>query len=132
MSPFKLVYGKACLLLVELEHKEYLAIKQLNFDAKLVREQRLLELNEMEDFRAQAMKMLEYTRRKPRSSFEVHYVYPHRVVDIKNIDDETIFKVNGQRLKAYNGVPSLHNKAVLYMHDAEVCPTENQISMPRH
>jgi hypothetical protein len=32
MSPYHLVYGKACHLLVELEHRSYLAIKQLNFD----------------------------------------------------------------------------------------------------
>ncbi|KAE8719115.1 putative glutathione S-transferase [Hibiscus syriacus] len=169
MSPFKLVYGKVCHISVELEHKAYWAIKRLNFDAQLAGEQRLLELNEMEEFRAQAyenariykektkkchdqklmpwhfhvgQQVLLYNSRlklfpgklKSRWSgpFEVHYVYSHGAVDIKRIDNGKIFKVNGQRLKAYNGIPPPHNKDVLRLHDTEACPEENQNSMPRH
>nr|GFB38014.1 reverse transcriptase domain-containing protein [Tanacetum cinerariifolium] len=31
-TPYKLVYGKACHLLIKLEHKAYWALKQVNFD----------------------------------------------------------------------------------------------------
>ena len=40
LSPFQLIYGKACHLPVEMEHRAFWALKWLNFDSKASAKQR--------------------------------------------------------------------------------------------
>ena len=54
MTPYKMVYGKACHLPLQLEHKAYWAIEELNYDFKLVGEKRLFDISSLDEWRTQA------------------------------------------------------------------------------
>nr|GEY64328.1 reverse transcriptase domain-containing protein [Tanacetum cinerariifolium] len=48
-TPYKLVYGKACHLPIELEYKAYWALKHANFDLQTAGDHRKVQLNELRD-----------------------------------------------------------------------------------
>ena len=51
MSPFRLVYGKSCHLLVELEHRAEWGVRKLNLDINASGKQRKLQLSELDEIR---------------------------------------------------------------------------------
>jgi hypothetical protein len=54
MTPFKLVYGKSCHLPVEIEHKAYWAIKNVNCEYPKDAGMRKLQIQELEEIRIEA------------------------------------------------------------------------------
>ncbi|GAU47101.1 hypothetical protein TSUD_403330 [Trifolium subterraneum] len=54
LTPFQMVYGKACHLPVELEHKAYWVLKFLNFDQTQAGEKRKFQMQELEELRHRA------------------------------------------------------------------------------
>ena len=73
MSPYKMVYAKACHSPLELEHKAYWAIKELNYDFKLAGEKRLFDIAHLMNGEPRPMRMPNCLKKKLKDGMTKGY-----------------------------------------------------------
>nr|GEV45422.1 RNA-directed DNA polymerase homolog [Tanacetum cinerariifolium] len=115
-TPFRMVYGKACYLLVKIEHKAYWALKQCNMDLTATAKNRFMELNESMELRDGA--------------YENTRIYKERT---KRWHDSRLRRdknfINGDKVLLFNSRLKLHlrklkSKWVEYVRALNVAPLE--------
>ncbi|GJW05438.1 reverse transcriptase domain-containing protein [Tanacetum coccineum] len=125
-TPFRIVYGKACHLPIEMEHKAYWALKKINLDLYAAEKHRTKrwhnakimdkEFQEGEEvlvFNSRLKLFLGKLRTRWYGPYTVSKVYLYGTFEACG-KNGVGFKVNGHRLKKYHGTDMNDTNETLY------------------
>ncbi|GJW99479.1 reverse transcriptase domain-containing protein [Tanacetum coccineum] len=87
-TPYRIMYGKACHLPIELDHKSYWALKWTNFDLKTAGDYQKIFLSKLKS--------------RWSGPFTITEVFPYGTVELSQPNGPN-FKVNGHQIKFYYG-----------------------------
>ncbi|XP_027181814.1 uncharacterized protein LOC113780200 [Coffea eugenioides] len=135
MSPYKLVYDKMCKLLVVIEHHAFGAIRQCNLNAERDGKERKLQLQELEEIHLEAYDNAELYKERTKSIHDrllctKQFSMGQKVllfnswlkfvpVEIRSLETDKSFKVNGHRLKLCIHVSDIGTVEEVHLLDPE-------------
>ncbi|XP_028201835.1 uncharacterized protein LOC114386022 [Glycine soja] len=128
MSPYKVVFDKACHLPLEIEHRAYWKVKSCNMTFDEAGMERKLQLQELKDIRLEAYENSNICKEKVkrfhdsrilRKEFHIgqkvllfHFHLKLISVEIKNEVIGKVFKVNGHQLKLFHESPQVEEEVM--------------------
>ncbi|RDX98250.1 gag-pol, partial [Mucuna pruriens] len=122
MSPYRIVFGKACHLPIEIEHRAYLAIRQCNMAYDQASKERKLQLQELEELRLEAYENSRIYKQKvnpfhDRQILGKEFYVSQKVllfnshlklitIELKDEITSSTFQVNKHQIKNFHEVPT--------------------------